>query len=226
MADTDGTADAPKATVGKAASTDWEAIEREFRAGQLSVSEIGRQYGISHTAINKRAKREGWTRDLTEKVRKEVSARLVSEGVSAEGVRETIQLAAERGVALVREHRSDIGQNRSAVTKLIAELHEGIEHHDEIVEDIEAETTPQEGASPTEKANLAKRRARMLAAVALPSRASVANTLATALKTLIPLERQAFNLDDKGDPPDGSQENPVNATLSDQSIDKIKRLLE
>ena len=38
---------------------DWEKIEREYRAGQLSVVEIGRQHGISHTAINKRAKRDG-----------------------------------------------------------------------------------------------------------------------------------------------------------------------
>jgi hypothetical protein len=26
---------------------DWEAIEREFRAGQLSVSEIGHIYAVS-----------------------------------------------------------------------------------------------------------------------------------------------------------------------------------
>jgi DNA-binding Lrp family transcriptional regulator len=38
-------------------SVDWEAIEREYRAGQLSVREIARQQGLSHTAINKRAKR-------------------------------------------------------------------------------------------------------------------------------------------------------------------------
>ena len=60
---------------------DWEAIEREYRAGQLTVVEIGRQHGLSHTAINKRAKRDGWTRNLAGRVRKEVSARLVSEKV-------------------------------------------------------------------------------------------------------------------------------------------------
>ena len=54
-------------------SVDWEAIEREYRAGQLAVVEIGRQHGLSHTAINKRAKRDGWTRNLADRVRKKVS---------------------------------------------------------------------------------------------------------------------------------------------------------
>lgn len=205
------------------ASTDWEGIEREFRAGQLSVSEIGRQFGVSHTAINKRAKREGWSRDLSARVRKEVSARLVSEGVSAEGVVETIKLAAERGVQVVRDHRKDIGSNRAVVTRLIEELADTIEHLDEIEEDIEEETTPPDGASPPQKASLAKRRARMLAAVSLSSRASTASTLATALKTLIPLERQAFNLDEKGDDEDKA---PDKVDLTDASVERLKRLLE
>lgn len=71
-----------------------------------------------------------------------------------------------------------------------------------------------------------RRRARMMAAVALPSRAAIANSLASALKTLIPLERQAFNLDEKSAAPDGSTSEPVNVVLNDASIDRIKRLVE
>ena len=82
-------------------SVDWEAIEREYRAGQLTVVEIGRQHGLSHTAINKRAKRDGWTRNLANRVRKEVSARLVSQ-VSPEAERAAIEPAVARGVQVVR----------------------------------------------------------------------------------------------------------------------------
>lgn len=191
--------------------TDWEGIEREYRAGQLSVVEIGRQFGISHTAINKKAKKLGWSRDLTERVRKEVSARLVSDGVSAEGVAETVRASAERVVCLVREHRADIGRNRSAVTKLLQELHDTIENIDEIVDAIEDETAGDKDG---------KRRARMMAAVALPSRAGVASTLANALKVLIPLEREAFNLDGARD------DDAVQAELTDASVAKIAGLLE
>jgi phage-related tail protein len=198
--------------------TDWEAIEREYRAGQLSEAEIARQHDISRAAIQKRAKKQGWSRDLTEKVRQEVAARLVAEGLQGARGAATVELAAERGVQLIREHRQDIGTNRKAVTKLIDELHETLDHIEEIETDIIDETAGDKGT---------KRRDRMLAAVALPSRAQVASTLATALKTLIPLERQAFNLQE------GSGENPVDATdktvthkIDPASAELLKRLVE
>ena len=210
----------PSGNGGKAAAndgskpaTDWEAIEREYRAGQISVHQIARENAVSHTAINKRAKRDGWTRDLSGKVRQEVSARLVSSEVSTIHPREAIEAAAQRGVALVREHRQDIGTNRSAVTKLISELHSTIEHIDEIEDAIEDETAGDKDG---------KRRARMLAAVALPSRAAIANSLAQALKTLIPLERQAFNLDERGAPPDGAEAQA--STAADELFTRISRL--
>lgn len=89
---------------------DWEAIEREYRAGQLSVVEIGRQHGVSHTAINKRARQFGWVRDLSAQVNKTVRARLVSDEVSAANVRETIQVAAARAVEVVRSHRRSLSK--------------------------------------------------------------------------------------------------------------------
>lgn len=41
---------------------DWAGIERDYRAGVMSVREIAKWYGVSHTAINKKAKAEGWER--------------------------------------------------------------------------------------------------------------------------------------------------------------------
>ena len=102
-------------------SVDWEAIEREYRAGQLTVVEIGRQHGLSHTAINKRAKRDGWTRNLADRVRKEVSARLVSEKVSPEADRAAIEPAVARGVQVVRLTRGQaLGNPKLAEARAIA----------------------------------------------------------------------------------------------------------
>lgn len=165
---------------------DWEAIEREYRAGQLSVSEIARQHGVSHTAINKRAKRDGWLRDLSQRVRAEVSARLVSEEVSETNAQEAVNVAAARGVELVRQHRATLGRASRITEKLLAELGEATDHRDEIEDAIGQETAGDEGNA---------RRDRMLKAVSLPGRAATARELSQVLKNLIPLERQAFNLD-------------------------------
>jgi hypothetical protein len=42
---------------------DWERIEADYRAGLLSVREIAASQGVSHVAIAKRAKRDGWKRE-------------------------------------------------------------------------------------------------------------------------------------------------------------------
>jgi hypothetical protein len=169
-----------------ARDTDWEAIEREYRAGQLSVSEIGRQHGVSHTAINKRARKEAWARDLTERVRKEVSARLVSPEVSEANAQEAVETAAARGVALVRSHQASLGKANRIAEKLMSELEGSTDDNEAIVEAIEAATFNDANAN---------RRNSMMKAVSLPSRAATLRELSQTLKNLIPLERQAFNLD-------------------------------
>lgn len=47
---------------------DWKAIELDYRAGIKTLREIADAHGITHGAINKRAKRDGWTRDLKAKI--------------------------------------------------------------------------------------------------------------------------------------------------------------
>lgn len=41
---------------------DWDAIERDFRAGSRAVTAIAGEHGITEGAIRKRAKRDGWVR--------------------------------------------------------------------------------------------------------------------------------------------------------------------
>lgn len=200
----------------KKPATDWESIEREYRGGQLSVMEIGRQFGVSHTAIQKKAKKNNWNRDLSEKVRNEIAARLVAEGLRKPRESATVDDMAARGLNLILGHQSHIGRNIGAVTKLVEELHAATDHYNEIVDLIEDETRDDVSG---------KRRARMLAAVSLPSRASVALSLANALGKLIPLERQAFAID-KDHVAFGGDGNPAQAELTDASIEKLSRLLE
>lgn len=174
------------------AKADWEAIEREYRANQLSVSEIGRQFGVSHTAINKKAKAQGWGRDLQAKVQQVARAKLVSDAVSVSpevseaNAHETIEAAAARVVDVVRSHRKDISTGRRIIGSLFDELIEATEQRAVIDEAIEAETAGDTNG---------QRRAMMKRAVALPSRAATMQSLAGALKHIVVLERQAFNID-------------------------------
>ncbi|HCS1549970.1 TPA: hypothetical protein OQM59_004263 [Shigella flexneri] len=44
------------------AKPDWEAIESAYRAGVLSLRDIGEKYGVTEGAIRKRAKKLDWAR--------------------------------------------------------------------------------------------------------------------------------------------------------------------
>ncbi|MCW2286232.1 hypothetical protein M2323_004029 [Rhodoblastus acidophilus] len=98
-------------------SVDWEAIEREFRAGQLSIRAIASKFGVTDTAIRKRAKAHDWTRALADKVRETVREKLVRSDGSQEGSqeqratdKEIIEAAALRGLEVITSHRRDLTQ--------------------------------------------------------------------------------------------------------------------
>jgi hypothetical protein len=49
---------------GKPREPDWAWIEHEYRNGGRSLREIATDAGVSHQAISKRAKHDGWARQL------------------------------------------------------------------------------------------------------------------------------------------------------------------
>lgn len=173
---------------------DWEAIERAYRAGALSIRTIADRNGISDTAIRKKAKASGWVRDLSEQVRKEVRNKLVRgevrDGQCANPERdaEIVEEAAEEGATVVRSHRRDIRKASNLANLLMDDLLTTIQQRDTIEDAIEEETRGDSNGM---------RRANMLGAVSLPSNAKTLFQLSSAMKNLQVLERQAFNLDDK-----------------------------
>lgn len=174
---------------------DWEKIEREFRAGQLSIREIAAQYGPSDTAIRKRAKAEGWSRDLSDDVRRRTKAKLVREQVRAESGgkqfsdEEIAEQAAERAVEIVQLHRSDIKASREAVRQMIDELTSNCVNQDVIAEILQQHLDEEDASD--------KRRQAVERMLSLQGRAQTAQSLTSSLKTLVALERQAFNIDDQ-----------------------------
>jgi len=173
---------------------DWEAIERAYRAGALSIRTIAERQGVSDTAIRKKAKALNWTRDLSGQVRKEVRSKLVrgevrnGQGANRELDAEIIEEAAEEGATVVRSHRRDIRKATNLANLLMDDLLTTIKRREEIEEAIDEETAEDSNGM---------RRASMLAAVALPSNSKTLFQLSAAMKNLQVLERQAFGLDEK-----------------------------
>lgn len=56
---------------------DWELIERHYRAGVLSLRQVANEGGVVESAIRKRAKRDGWVRNLNAKIQHRVNTKVV-----------------------------------------------------------------------------------------------------------------------------------------------------
>jgi hypothetical protein len=175
---------------------DWEAIESAYRAGLLSIREIASQHGITHGAINKRAKRDGWERDLSSKIKNKadslVSKKEVSTQVSSENkLNERILIEANAEViANIRmEHRGDIRKARNITNALFEEL--GAE-----CADIELFKKLGELLANPDQNGRDKLNEVYMAVISMPERVKSMKALSETLKNLITLERQAYNIDD------------------------------
>ncbi len=199
-------ASSPKpAPAAPAPRADWERIESQFRAGSMSTREIAAQHGLSETAIRKRAKRDGWERDLSEKVKAKADALVRKEVVqqvrTEAAVRtkteprtetptdaETVEIEAQVQARIRIAHRRDIGRNRSLVLKLLEEL----EVQTDCLDDLRQLGVLME--SPDDN-GVDRLRDLYQKVIALPSRATTMKSLAESLRILVALEREAFHLE-------------------------------
>lgn len=163
---------------------DWERIEQDYRAGLLTVIDIARQNGVTDGAVCNRARRNGWTRDLSNRVKVRARDKLVRNSVN-DGVptldKQTIEESAEAIVQVVRAHRARIGRLHGAVDSVMDWVERYIEacnNEDEKAREI--------AFSKLHLGGLFGR------TDALPS---VMQKLAGTLAKLIELERQSFGLD-------------------------------
>ena len=164
--------------MAKKKTYDWDIIEKEYRAGQLSIREVARRHGCSESAIRKRAKTHGWKRDLVKKVRQEVRNKLVRTDVriSNASEREIVEQAATVGATVVTLHRQDIGKLRVLEQKILAELEN---------EPTRLYTTQYQG-------EIVQKAVRLSAS----EKAGAVQALASVMHKRIALERQAFNLNE------------------------------
>lgn len=179
--------------------TDWERIEADYRAGLLSVREIASANGVSHTAIQKRAKADGWSRDLGAKIKARADALVAKREVATQVAIDRVET--DRGlieanaevIATVRlNHRKDISAARTLAMSLLDELSHQTGNRDlyEKLGELLLDTTGDE----KESAAQSKRWQAFQAAMSLGGRTKVMKDLGDTLHKLIGLEREAYGI--------------------------------
>ena len=173
---------------------DWERIELDYRAGILSVREISEARGVSHTAINKKAKALGWERDLKAKIKAKADALVskaeVSKVVSKEKLeteKNTIDTYGQVIADVRLGQRNDINRARRLANKLLDEL-EGLTDNRELFAEL-GELLRTEDSNGQDRRNDLYQKI-----IDLPSRSKTMKEMSDTLKTLITLEREAYDI--------------------------------
>lgn len=190
---------------------DWIVIEADYRAGIKPLRVIGDEHGISHAAINKRAKREEWTRDLGARIQAKADALVSKAAVTAEVSKAKkateqaiVEAAANIQYQVRMEHRTDIKRSRALFQTLLGDLEtvgdaRGQELIDALIQSIErAEEDESEDAA---RRRQTRNRKLLTDIQGLPTRIDSAKRLTEMLERLVRLEREAFGIsnDDGGD---------------------------
>lgn len=176
----------------------WKRVEEQYRAGLLSLEEIAREQGIVSGTIRHRAKKEGWKRDLTSEMRQRTRTLMVENlakiadgkelAAHVESVNDDriIEQAAKTQIEVVRGHQQTLGRGHQLTFRMLDELEATTAHAGELQNLITSTVAP-------------IRQEALRRAVSLSSRADILQKLATAARSWIALERQAFNIaDDRG----------------------------
>ena len=187
---------------------DWERIEQLYRAGVLSLREIAIACPpVNHVAIARRAKKFGWVQDLSAKIKAKADDLVTRQAVTADVTEQravtdvAVIEANATAIANVRlSHRTDIRRSRTLASKLLDELDCLTDNRDLFEQLGELLHDPDDKG-------IDKRNDLYTKVISLPGRSKTMKELSDTLKTLILLERQAYNLDtlpDGGDSGDSS----------------------
>ncbi|MDN6321064.1 MAG: hypothetical protein L0J73_00080 [Halomonas sp.] len=110
---------------------DWELIEREYRTGRFSLTQLEKRHGVHRSNISRRAKKDNWEQDLTERVRERTQQKITKASLSPEAQaaldnddEQIVEYAANENAAVVKGHRKNLERWRG-IAERYAELLEG-----------------------------------------------------------------------------------------------------
>lgn len=108
--------------------TDWEKAELAYRAGVKTVAQIAVECGIKDSTLRTRAKRHGWKRDLSSRIKLKADELVQQDAIraAARDIAQTDDSTIEENAKLTASvrlsHRKDIDRARNATMTLLEEL--------------------------------------------------------------------------------------------------------
>ena len=149
---------------------DWEAVEKDYRTGQHSLRELGEKHGCNNALIARKAKAEGWKKDLSKQVRDRAKAKAVEKRTGKQADAEIVEAASEAGAEILARHQGRVGvwQQRT-------------ERYAELIDNAMQPQADEDG---------------LPIPVDIKGLGTALNAGTQALQRLIQLERQAFDLDE------------------------------
>ena len=165
----------------------WIAIEAEYRAGIKTPAEIGATHGVTRQAVNKRAKLNGWERNLHERIQMAVAEK-VARTAAAEG-QDVIEANANALATVELTQRQDIRNLREMVALLAEECRAQVKNPADF-EKLGELMQKDDGEGTVDKLNELYRKV-----VSMPGRIQSVKQLAETLKILIELERKVLRMD-------------------------------
>ncbi len=215
---------APSAAVKKSAgvvapevSTDWEAIERDYRTGSFTLRELAKKHDANHATIGRRAEKEGWTKDLTTAIRQATNAKLIEDSIqhhcdsARQNATATVLVLAEANKQVILSHREGLSQITEIKHVLLGQIKQAAENMTALSEVIEMVRNPDENG--IDRANDALRKAMGRSALV-----DDLKKLAEVDERVRKGEREAFGLDVDVAPQDKG--------LADLATDELKRMRE
>lgn len=186
---------------------DWTAIERHYRAGELSLNEIAKRYGVSRPGITKRAEREGWVRDLSKKIEQATQNKVVA-AVAKQQVAGELPVAtkmaekayvdaySDASAAVDMQQRTDVKRALDVQRALLDELEAMTDQRFRPFLEAMAEALDESGptAQGGWKADKVNELYRYI--ISLGGRIKMAKELGAAHGVYLPLQRKMFKLDE------------------------------
>lgn len=186
---------------------DWPAIERHYRANQLSLNEIAKQYDVTRQAISKRAENEGWVRDLAEKIEQETKSKVMVAIAKREfagnlppgtklAERQLQAINSDVGASIDLQGRDDVARALSVQRGLLGELEAMTDQRFRPFLEAMAEALDESGptAQGGWKADKVNELYRYI--ISLGGRIKMAKELGAAHGVYLPLQRKMFKLDE------------------------------